>query len=239
MTTSHLRGKVCCDISWVVLTQSLVIWWKKMERGQATVGDCCARASFPSAFPVHSYACANPLLIIRFDLRFFCGGLKDTDPLASCASPAFTSKQTSNASSDQPKRRLPWQMEFIILTILPQRKPPLCQVTQAICPDSLTNPNTLLMGTGTPWCCYRGGCLLSAKSQRNTLRDFGNPSGLKEPKIPDLVRTSVWRTILKQFFTIATTPRPLTGTAKHWPRAEHQLHAADAGDRVQSHWFEV
>lgn len=92
----------------------------------------------------------EPLANYTLWFKVSCGGLKDTDSLTSCASPAFTSKQTSNASSDQPKRRLPWQMEFIILTILPQRKRPLCQVTQAICPDSLTNPNTLLMGTGKP-----------------------------------------------------------------------------------------
>lgn len=143
----------------------------------------------PLGFPRPELCPRQPLANYTLWFKIFCGGLKDTDSLASCASPAFTSKQTSNASGDQPKRRLPWQMEFIILTILPQRKRPLCQVTQAICPDSLTNPNTLLMGTGTPWCCYRRGCLLSAKSQRNTLR---------EPKIPDLVRTSVWRTIGKK-----------------------------------------
>lgn len=30
----HLRGKVCCNIFWVVLTQSLAVWKRKMERGQ-------------------------------------------------------------------------------------------------------------------------------------------------------------------------------------------------------------
>lgn len=69
MTTSHLRGKFCCDISWVVLTQSLVIWWKKMDRGQATVGNCCTRAFFSFVAPVKSYSCPNSLLITHLDLR--------------------------------------------------------------------------------------------------------------------------------------------------------------------------
>lgn len=76
MTTSHLREKGCRDISWVVLTQSLVIWWKKMERGQATVGNCCTRAFFSFAARVKSYACPNSLLIAHFDLRpmWWCKG---------------------------------------------------------------------------------------------------------------------------------------------------------------------
>lgn len=159
MTTSHLRGKVCYDISWVVLTQSLVIWWKKMERGQATIGDCCARASFSSVIPRQEFRLHKLLANYRFWFKTFVVCLKDTDSVTSCASPASTSKQTSNVSLnvEAPDR---WNSSYW----------PYCHRANVhsarwhkpSAPDSLADPNALPMGASTPWCCYRS--LPSSKS---------------------------------------------------------------------------